>query len=157
MKKSAKKNSLLNKAKIGDEQHDAVTVKTEHQSELDGDAEQGSNEVYTNGDGLSIQIKEEPHSQEISEEYSDRDTSSCLDTKPDTVTSKSNVHHQQGHIKDECDSDHQSEYEFTGAAVKEESESWIKEDRDRKEEAEDPGNIQGDHGGGEEFCKGRKL
>lgn len=132
-----------------------VTVKTENELELDGDAENGSSEVCTNGDGLNIQIKEEPHSQEISEEYSDRDTSSCLDTKLETVTSRSEVHHQQGHVKDECDSDHQSEYELGGVAVKQESEPWIKEDRDSEDDAEDSGKIQGDNEEGEELCTGR--
>lgn len=146
--KSAKKKSLRNKAKRGEKQPDEVTVKTECESE------EGSHEVYTNGDGLNIQIKEEPHSQEISEESKGDSPSSCVDTKPDTVTPGSDVHLQQGHIKDEHDSDHQLEYEFTEAAVKEEAESVIKEERDREEEADDAGNIKKDGGEGEEVCTG---
>ncbi|XP_022620390.1 gastrula zinc finger protein XlCGF57.1-like [Seriola dumerili] len=145
--KSAKKKSLLNEAKRGERQHDVGAVKTEDELELDGEAEEGSREVYTNGDGLSIHIKEEPHAKEICGEYNE-DASSCPDTKPDNVTSRSDVHHQRVHIKDECDSGHQPEYEFTQTAVKEESESWIKEDRDSEEEAE----TQEDYGEGEEVC-----
>lgn len=144
--KSVKKKSLLNKAKRGERQHGLVIVKTENQSELNGEVEEGSSEVYSNGDGLNVQIKEEPHAQEICGEHNG-DTSSCPDTKPDTVTLRSDVHHPQGHIKEECDSDHQPEYEFTGAAFKEES---IKEERDCEEEAEDVGNMQE-----EEVCTGR--
>lgn len=151
--KSAKK-SLLSKAKRGGKQHDVVRVKAESELELQGEAE----EAYTNRGGLNIQIKEEPHSQEISEEHN-VDSSSCLDTKPETVASRSAVHHQQGPIKDECDSDLQPEYDFTEAAVKEESElwvkeerdSWIKEERDREQEAS--GNIQEENG--EEVGTGR--
>lgn len=137
--KSAKRKSLRNKAKRGEKQLNVVTVKTE--SEL----EEGSHEVYINGDGLNIEIKEEPHSPEISEEHNG-DLSSCSDTKPDTVTYRSDVPHQQAHIKEECDSDNQPEYEFTEAAVKEESESWIKEERDSEGAAEER----------EEVCTGRR-
>lgn len=157
MKEYDKKTSSLNKAKKREEHDVMVIVKTENELELDGDAEKGSSEVYTNGDGLNIQIKEEPHSQEISEEYSDRDASSCSDTKLETVTSRTEVHHQLGRVKDECDSDHQSEYELGGAAVKQESESWIKEDRDSEDEAEDPGKIQGGDEEGEELSTGRSY
>lgn len=152
--KSAK--SLLNKAKRGANQRDVVKVKTEYDSELEGGEEEGSCEVHTNGGGLNIQIKEEPHAQEISEEHNGGSLS-CLDTKPDTLACRSDVHHQQGLIKDECDSDHQSEYDFTEAAVKEESESWIKEEGDSKEEEEETDNIQEDYGEGEELCTGRSL
>lgn len=153
--KSAKKKALLNRAKVGERQHDVAIVKPEKESELDGLVEEDSSEVYTNGDGLSIRIKEEPHAQEICEEHSG-DASSCLDTKPDTVTSRSDDHHQEGHVKDERDSDRQAEYEFTGAAVKEESGSWIKEERDSEEEAEDADNIREDYGDGEEVYTGRR-
>lgn len=153
--KSAKKKSLLNKAKRGEKQHDAVTVKTEYEAQLEGEMEEDVKEGYTNGDGLNIQIKEEPHSQEIGEEHRGGDASSCFDTKPDTVTFRPDVHHQHGHVKDEPDSDHQPEYEFTAgyeAAVKEESDSWIKEERDCEQEAEDAGNIQEGNGEEEEVC-----
>lgn len=156
--KSAKKKSLLNKAKRGEKQHDAVTVKTEYEAQLEGEMEEDVKEGYTNGEGLNIQIKEEPHSQEIGEEHRGGDASSCFDTKPDTVTFRPDVHHQHGHVKDEPDSDHQPEYEFTAgyeAAVKEESDSWIKEERDCEQEAEDAGNIQEGNGEEEEVCTGR--
>lgn len=153
--KSAKKKSLLNKAKRGEKQHDAVTVKTEYEAQLEGEMEEDVKEGYTNGEGLNIQIKEEPHSQEIGEEHRGGDASSCFDTKPDTVAFRPDVHHQHGHVKDEPDSDHQPEYEFTAgyeAAVKEESDSWIKEERDCEQEAEDAGNIQEGNGEEEEVC-----
>lgn len=140
--KSAKKKSLLNNAKTAEKQDGEYELKLE----------EDSYEVYTNGGGLNILIKEEPLSQEISEEQNGDSSSSCLlDTKPDiTVASWSDVHYQQGLIKDECDSDHQPEYEFTETAVKEETESWIKEERDCEEEA--ASNIQEDYGEGEEVC-----
>lgn len=146
MKKSARSSSL-HKAKREEAQHDVVKLKRENESEQD------DSEVYTNAHGLNIQIKEEPRSQEICEEHNDRDASRCLDTKPDTVASRSKDQHQQGHVKDECDSD-RSEDEVTGAAVKEESESWIKVDEDIKEEPEDPDNIQEYNEEGDELCKG---
>lgn len=150
--KPAKKKSLRNKATRGEKQQDMVIVKTE--SEL----QEGSNEAYTNGDGFNIQIKEEPHPQEISEEHGG-DPTSCSDTKPDTLTSRSDVQHQQAHIKEEeeeeCGSDRLPECESTGAAVKEESESWIKEERGGEEEGEDAGNLQGDYEEGQEGCTGR--
>lgn len=120
MKMKSAKKSLRNKTKTGEQQQDLVIVKTE--SEL----EEGSHEVCIHGDGFNIQIKEEPHSQEIGEEHNE-DPSSCSDTKPDIVTSGSEVHHQQEHMKEECDSNH----------VKEESESWLKEERDSEGEAEE--------------------
>lgn len=157
--KSAKKKSLLNKAKRGEKQHDAVTVKTEYEAQLDGEGEEDVKEGYINGDGLNIQIKEEPHSQEISEEYREEDTSSGFDTKPDTGSLKPDIDHQQGHLKEEPDSDPQPESEVTAgyqAAVKEESDSWIKEERDcAEEEAEDAANIQEDNGEQEQICTGR--
>ena len=141
--KSAKKKSFRNKAKTEEKLLDVVVVKTE--SEL----EEGSHEVYMNGDDLNIQIKEEPDSQDISEEHNG-DTSSCFDTnEPDTVMS--DVHYQQALIKEEeeCDSDHQPEYEFSEAAVKEESESWIKEEREDEDEEEAEER--------EELCTGRGV
>lgn len=147
--KSAKKKSLLHKAKRGEKRHDAVTVKTECEAELDGEVqEEDVKEGYINGDGLNIQIKEEPHSQEISEEHGEGDTACCFDTKPDTGTLKADLEH----LKDEPDSDPQPEFELTAgyeAAVKEESNSWI------KEEAEDGANIQEDDGEQEQVCTGK--
>ncbi|KAA8591708.1 hypothetical protein FQN60_017082 [Etheostoma spectabile] len=139
--KSAKK-SLLSKAKRGGKQHDVVKVKTESELELQGEVEE-----YTNRGALNIQIKEEPHSQEISEGHN-VDSSSCLDTKPETVASRSDGHHQQKPIKDEWDSDPHPEYDFTETNVKEESELWIKEERDSEQEAS--GNIQEENG--EKVC-----
>ncbi|XP_026173706.1 gastrula zinc finger protein XlCGF57.1 isoform X2 [Mastacembelus armatus] len=134
MKDPAKSKYLLKKAHRGERQHDVDIVKSENESEPTHELKEDSSETNTNGDGLNIQIKEEPHCQEISE-WQDGD-SGCTDTKPDTGT--------LGHIKDECDCDHQPEYEFTKAAVKEESESWIKQDRADEEEAAHSGNTQGE-------------
>lgn len=117
--KPAKKKSPRNKARRGEKQEDVDTVKTEPESE------EASRDVCIDTDGLNIQIKEEPDSQDFSEEHNE-------DTKPDTLASRSGVH-----IKEESDSDHKPEYEFTEAAVKEEPESWIKEERDSEEEAEE--------------------
>lgn len=117
--KSAKKKSLQNKNKTGEQQQDLVIVKTE--SEL----EEGSHEVCIRGDGFNIQIKEEPHSQEISEEHNG-DLSGCPDTKPGTVSPGSDIHEQE-HIKEERDSDQ----------VKEELESLLKEEKDSGGEAEE--------------------
>lgn len=127
--KPGKKKSLRNKAKRGEKLEDVDIAKTE--SEL----EEGSHDVCINTDGLNIQIKEEPDSQDISEKYNE----DASDAKPDTLASRSGVH-----LKEE--SDHKPEYEFTEAAVKEESESWIKEERDSEEEAEET----------EEVCIGKR-
>uniref|UniRef100_A0A3Q0RPI1 C2H2-type domain-containing protein n=1 Tax=Amphilophus citrinellus TaxID=61819 RepID=A0A3Q0RPI1_AMPCI len=108
-----KMKSAKGEAKIEERQSDAITVKAEHKLEQGSDGEEGFSQVYTNGHGLIVQIKEEPHSQEISEEHSG-DTANCLDTKPDTIT---DAHLSQGRIKDEFDSDHPAQYEFTEAAV----------------------------------------
>lgn len=109
--KSTKKKSLLNKTKTVGQQQDPVIVKTESGVQL------GSHQASIHGDGLNIQIKEEPHSQEICEVHNG-EPSGCPDTKPDTVTSGSEVNHQQEHIKEECDSEH----------VKVEPELWLKEE-----------------------------
>lgn len=154
MKKSANK-PLLDTVETREE-HDVVVVKlkTENEFELDGDASEDSSEVYTNG--LHIQIKEEPYSQKISQEPDDWDTSSCLDTKPHTVTFRSDdVQHQELRIKDECDSDHQSEYDLSETSVKEEEELWIKEDRDSEEDGENPHNLHGVNEEAEEVCTGK--
>lgn len=143
--KAAKKQ-----ARRGENPADEITVKTEYEPEQEAEGDEGGSQyVYTNGDGLNIQIKEEPDSQEISEEHS-RDTSSYSDINGDTVTSGSDC---QGHIKDECNYDHCSEYDFTEAAVKEESDSWIKEEGDSDEEVDDAGDIQ-DEFEEEEVCTG---
>ncbi|XP_062255929.1 oocyte zinc finger protein XlCOF6 isoform X2 [Platichthys flesus] len=144
--KSSKKKSRLNKAKEEETQHYEVIVKSESEPGPDIEEEEAG-DVYTNGDGLSIRIKEEPNAQEICEEAGG-DTSSSSGFRPDSVTSLSDVEHPQGHVKEEGHSpDHQPQCELTGAAVKEEAESWIKEERDREEEA---GDIQEDYEEGEE-------
>lgn len=139
--KSAKKKSLRKQTKTEEKQQDhMIIVKTESEHE---------NGIHMNGDGLDIQIKEEPYSHEISEEHNG-DSSGCSDTKPDTVTLTSDIHDEQAHIKEECDSDHQPEYEFTEAAVKEESEPWIKEEEgDSEEEAVEAEENEG-------VCTGRE-
>lgn len=141
--------STKGEAKTEETQSDAVTIKAEHKLEQGSDGEEGFSEVYTNGHGLNIQIKEEPHSQEISEEHSE-DTE---DTKPDTIT---DAYISQGHIKEEFDSCHPPHYEFTEAAVKEEPESWVKEERESEEEVEDASSArEGFEEGVEEACRGR--
>lgn len=144
--------STKGEAKIEETQSDAVTIKAEHKLEQGSDGEEGFSEVYTNGHGLNIQIKEEPHSQEISEEHSEG-TEDCLDTKPDTIT---DAYISQGHIKEEFDSYHSPHYEFT-EAVKEEPESWVKEERESEEEVEDASSAREgfEEGEEEEACRGR--
>lgn len=121
MKMKSAKKSLQIKNKAGEEQQVPVVVKTE--SEL----EEGSHEVR--GDGFNVQIKEEPHSQEISEDHNG-DLSHCPDTKPGTVSSGSDIQEQE-HMKEECDSGH----------VKEELEPWLKEERDSEGEAEEQDEV----------------
>jgi len=153
--KSVKEKCLLNRAKKGETPPDVDGVKAEHMLEPeeeeeddDEEEEEGSGEAYTNGGGLNIQIKEEPFSLEISEEH-DGDSSGGVDTKPDVVALGLDGDHRQGDLKEEGDS------EFTEAVVKEESESWLKEERDDEQEAAD--DIQGDYGEGkEEVCTGRR-
>lgn len=137
--KPAEKRSLRNRAERGETRRCAVQVKAE--------CEPG--EVHTNGDGLGIQIKEEPLPREIGERH-DGDSSSCSDAKPDTATPGSGVR-----VKDEWDSEPRPRCELGEAAVKEESEPWIKEEGGREEEAGDAGNIQEDGGEGEQVCTGR--
>lgn len=151
--KSAKKKSSPNKTKTDAKQGDLVIVKTEDELQVDGEVEEDCKECCSNGDGLNIQIKEEPHSQEIGEEHYG-DTLRCLDTMPDNVTPKLDDWHQLEHLKSESDSDQQPGYELTAdydAVVKEES--WIKEEGDSGEEAQDASNNQEDDG--EEVCTGR--
>ncbi|TNN89230.1 Zinc finger protein 624 [Liparis tanakae] len=143
--KSVKKKCLLKRAKRGGTPPDVDGVKAEHMLEPveeeddDDEEEEGSGEAHTNGSGLNIQIKEEPFSLEISEEHDG------VDTKPDVVALRLDVDHRQGDLKEERDS------EVTEAVVKEESESWVKEERDDEQEAAD--NIQGAYGEGkEEVC-----
>lgn len=126
--KSTKKKSLQNKAKTARQQQDLVIVKTE------SGVQEDSRQASSHGDVLNIQIKEEPHSQEICEVHNG-EPSSCSDTKPDFVTSGSEVNHQREHIKEECDSEH----------VKVEPESWLKEEKDSEGEEEE----------GKEQCTGR--
>ncbi|XP_068615131.1 gastrula zinc finger protein XlCGF57.1-like [Brachionichthys hirsutus] len=109
----------------GGPQHGAI-IKTEC------DFRDEYHEVHIHEDCLDIPIKEEPHLQLISEE-NNGDSSSCSDTKPQTGTSTPDIQDQQVNVKEECYSDHQPEYEST--AVKEESESWIKDEDE--EEAEE--------------------
>lgn len=110
--KSAKKEQT----KTEEQHQDLVTVKAETESEE-------AFEVCVGEDGLNIQIKEEPHSQEIGEEHNG-DTSHC---KSATVTSESDIHQQEEYIKEEYNSIH----------VKEEEELWLKEERDSEEEADE--------------------
>ncbi|KAK1895332.1 Zinc finger protein 436 [Dissostichus eleginoides] len=139
--KSTKKKSLQNKAKRGEKQHDVLVVKTECEPE---------EEVHlTNGAGLTIQIKEEPLSQEISEEHNEP-SSCCSDTKDGTEACRPDV---QQHIKEECDSEHHPD--LTEAAVKEEPESGIKEEThiEQQRGGEATIHIKGDYGEGVKDCK----
>lgn len=116
--KSAKKKET----KTEDPHHDLVTVKAESESEE-------AFEVCVGEDGFHIQIKEEPHSQEIGEEQGE-DTSDC---KSGTVTSDSDDHQQEEYIKEEHHSFH----------VKEEEEPWLKDERDSDEEEADEREEEG--------------
>lgn len=142
--KAAKKKSLHNKAKTRNSLYDVVVVKTECKLEED------SHEVYTNGEDPSIQIKEEPHSPEISEELH-LNSLSCSDSNPDTVTSWSNAPNQHKLIKDEFE---HPDIEFPEGAVKDESEAWIKEEGDDGDVADD---IQEGFGEDEQVCTGKNY
>lgn len=82
-------------------------------------------EVCVGEHGFNVQIKEEPHSQEIGGD-------------PVTSFGTSDVHQQEGHIKEEP----------TSVPVKEEEEEelWLKEERDS--EAEDDRAHDREEGGG---------
>lgn len=105
--KSAKKNQ----ARPEDQHQDLVTVKAESESEE-------AFEVCVGEDGFNVQIKEEPHSQEIGDES---------DCKSGTVTSDSDIHQQEEHIKEE----------HTPIHVKKEEDLWLKEEKDSGEEEEE--------------------
>lgn len=153
-----KMKSAKEKARKGRKKRtDAISVKPECEVEQETVAEEDD---YTNGDDLKILIKEEPHTLEISEHHSG-DTSSYFETKFDSVKDGDDPHRR---LKVECDSDQEPEYEFTDAAVKEESDSWLKEEHQSEEEveeevedAEDEANIQEDSEEGEEICTGTSL
>lgn len=116
--KSAKKRET----KTEEPHQDLVTVKAESESEE-------AFEVCVGEDGFHIQIKEEPHSQEIGEEQGE-DTSDC---KSGTVTSDSDGHQQEDYIKEEHHSIH----------VKEEEELWLKDERDSDEGEADEREEEG--------------
>lgn len=106
--KSAKKEH----SKTEEQHQDLLTVKAEAESEE-------ALKVCVGEDGFNVQIKEEPHSQEIGEEHSG-DTSDC---KSGTVTSESDIHQPEEYMKEERHLIH----------VKEEDELWLKEERDSEE------------------------
>lgn len=105
-RKSARQKASRHRTKRGEQQRDVVVVKTESEAE----------DVCTHADGFDIQIKEEPHAQEIGEERNG---------DPDTATAE--VLHEQEHVKVECDEQ----------LIKEEPESWVKEERDSGDEEEE--------------------
>lgn len=107
--KSAKKEQT----KTEEPHQDLLTVKAETESEE-------AFKVCVGEDGLNVQIKEEPHSQEIGEELNG-------DCKSGTVTSESDLHQMEEYVKEEHHSIH----------VKEEEELWLKEERDSEEEADE--------------------
>lgn len=137
-----KMKSAMTKEKELEEEYNAITVKTEWDSEQQSSSteedEDSNEEQAADGFDLNVLIKEEPHLLEISEDYCE-DTSSCLDT---------DGFHPEGDVKVESDSD--------GAAVKEEAESWFKEERGSEdgEEEEDLRNIQEEFEEGEGVCTG---
>lgn len=98
-----------------EEQHeDLVPVKAEAEPEEAFKAGVGE-------DGLSIQIKEEPHPQEIGEEQ-DGEASDCK-----SGPSEPDFHQPGEYVKEEDDS----------IQVKEEEELWMKEERNSEEEADE--------------------
>lgn len=108
------KSAKREQTKTEEQHQDVVTVKAETESEE-------ALKVCVGEDGLDIEIKEEPDSQEIGEEHNG-DTSDC---KSGTVTSESDQ--PEEYIKEDRDSIH----------VKEEKELWLKEERDSEEEADE--------------------
>ncbi|KAM9309108.1 uncharacterized protein KZ484_025198 isoform 2-T2 [Pholidichthys leucotaenia] len=127
-KKATKKRAKREKTR---HRHDVSKTEAELLSN-DANAEEGFIKVNTIGQGLNVQIKEEPQPQEICD-YTDAGTG-CL--------------HAQGQIKGE--SDHLTEYDFSeAAAVKQEPEPWVKEEQQEEEEAS---NIQADLEEGAEVC-----
>lgn len=108
------KSAKREQTKTEEHHQDVVTVKAETESEE-------ALKVCVGEDGLDIQIKEEPDSQEIGEEHNG-DTSDC---KSGTGTSESDQ--PEEYIKEGRDSIH----------VKEEEEPWLKEERDSEEEADE--------------------
>lgn len=113
-RKSAKQKASRHRTKKGEQQRDVVVVKTESEAV----------DVCTHADVFDIQIKEEPRAQEIGEEHNG-DPSCC----PDVDTATAEVLHQQ--IKVECD-EH---------LIKEEPESWVKEEQDSEEEQEEAQGV----------------
>lgn len=138
------------------EEYNVITVKKESDSEQQtssAEEDEDSNEEHTtNGCDLIVLIKEEPHLQEIGEDFCE-DTSSCLDNEPDNV---SDGNHPEGHVKVESDFDLPFDCDSDGAPVKEETESWFKEERESEEEDDDddPGNIQEEFEEEEGVCTG---
>lgn len=95
-------------------QQDPIQVKAESEPEE-------TFEVCVGEDGLNVQIKEEPHSQEIGEDHNGEQP----DCKCGPVTSDSDFQQQQEPIKEEQSSLHVKE---------EEEELWLKEERDSEED-----------------------
>lgn len=114
--KSAKKQKTAEEP-----QQDPVQVKAESEPEE-------TLEVCVGEDGFNVQIKEEPHSQEIGEDRHG-DQSDC---KCGPVTSDWDVPQLEEPIKEEQSSIHVKEEE-------EEEELWLKEERDSGEEDQAPG------------------
>lgn len=115
-RKSARQRASRHRTKRGEQQRDVLVVKTESEAE----------DACTHADGFDIQIKEEPHAQEIGEEHNG-DPSCC----PDLDTATAEVLHQQEHVKVECD-EH---------LIKEEPESWVKEEQGNEEEQEEAQGV----------------
>ncbi|MEQ2222983.1 hypothetical protein ILYODFUR_032105 [Ilyodon furcidens] len=143
-----------------EEEYNVITVKTEsdpEQQTSSTEEDEDSNEEHTtNGCDLNVLIKEEPHLLEIGEDYCE-DTSSCLDTESEALTDR---YHPEGLVKTESDFDLPFVCDSDGAPVKEEADSWFKEERESEEEPEDGeedddlGNLQEEFEEEEGVCTG---
>lgn len=145
------------KTETGEEElHDVITVKTECKSEQDTteeDDDDSYDEEYTiNGEDLNILIKEEPQSREIDED-------NYVKIKLDAGSVCQDL---EGQIKVELGSSNDDLLEYDesgGAGVKNETESWVKEETQSEDEAEeeDVDNIEDDFEEGEVDSTGTNL
>lgn len=133
-----------------EERYDVITVKAECKSEQETteEDEDSYDEEYTiNGDDLNILIKEEPQSWEIDED-------NCEKIKLDAGSVCQDL---EGQIKVElgCGSDDLLDHdESSGAAVKDETESWVKEETQSEEDVD---NMEEDLEEGDVVSTGTRL
>lgn len=122
-------------------QQDRIQVKAEPEPE---EAEEAL-EVCVGEEGFHVQIKEEPHSQEIGED--------C----------QCDVHQQEEHIKEEHIKEEQHSTRVKEEQEEEQEELWLKEERDsgeeeqEEEQAERGGEAERGGGGGGEAGTGRLV